>query len=203
MPALNNLRWERFAQLIVQGLIDGDRKAYSQGRAYIAAGYEAKDAGKRGGSAEAAASRLLNRVKPIIDRVRELQAEATKRLQPKLDLSRERIGRRLDLASQLAENQGNVQAIVASELGIAKVFHRIDVQEDNPTDFSTARNMHDVGRKLLQSVGFKEPDDVSIRAAIEANDAFIERLEKIRDKAQGLKIEQIRIGGRRTFPPKR
>ena len=57
MPALANPRWERFAQLIVEGLMNGDRKAYSQGRAYIAAGYEAKDAGKRGGSAEAAASR--------------------------------------------------------------------------------------------------------------------------------------------------
>src|SRR5262245_62732573 len=99
MPALANPRWERFAQLIVEGLMNGDRKAYSQGRAYIAAGYEAKDAGKRGGSAEAAASRLLNRVKPIIDRVRELQAEATKRLQLKLDLSRERIGRDLDRKS--------------------------------------------------------------------------------------------------------
>jgi len=190
MPALNNPRWERFAQLIVQGLIDGDRKAYSQGRAYIAAGYEAKDAGKRGGSAEAAASRLLNRVKPILDRVRELQAEATKRLQPKLDLSRERIGRRLDLASQLAENQGNAQAIVASELGIAKVFHRLDEPTDESQDFNSAQSMTDIGRKLLQAVGFNEPDDVSIQAAIEANDAFIARLEAIRDGAQGLTIDQ-------------
>ena len=190
MPALNNPRWERFAQLIVQGLIDGDRKAYSQGRAYIAAGYEAKDAGKRGGSAEAAASRLLNRVKPIIDRVRELQAEATKRLQPKLDLSRERIGRRLDLASQLAENQGNAQAIVASELGIAKVFHRFTDDDKPAVDFASANSMQDIGRKLLQSVGFREPDDVSIAAAIEANDAFIQRLEAIRDAAQGLTVEQ-------------
>ena len=66
MPALANPRHERFAQLIVEGLMNGDRKAYSQGRAYIAAGYEAKDAGKRGGSAEAAASRLLRKVKPIL-----------------------------------------------------------------------------------------------------------------------------------------
>src|SRR5215831_17599032 len=123
MPALDNPRWERFAQAIVEGLANGDRKPYSQGRAYIAAGYTAKDQGKRGGSAECAASRLLNRVKPILERVRELQAEATKRLQPKLDLSRERIGRRLDLASQLAEQQQNPANMVAAELGIAKVFH--------------------------------------------------------------------------------
>ena len=49
MPALANPRHERFAQLIVEGPMNGDRKADSQGRAYIAAGYEAKDAGKRGG----------------------------------------------------------------------------------------------------------------------------------------------------------
>jgi hypothetical protein len=185
MPALNNPRWERFAQLIVQGLIDGDRKAYSQGRAYIAAGYEAKDAGKRGGSAEAAASRLLNRVKPILDRIRELQAEATKRLEPKLDLSRERIGRRLDLASRMAEEQKSPNGIALSELGIAKVFHRITDDDRPAVDFNSAQSMQDIGRKLLQSVGFAEPDDVSIAAAIEANDAFIERLEAIRDRTQG------------------
>src|SRR6266487_1301400 len=78
MPALDNPRWERFAQAIVEGLANGDRKPYSQGRAYIAAGYTAKDQGKRGGSAECAASRLLNRVKPILERVRELQAIAAR-----------------------------------------------------------------------------------------------------------------------------
>src|SRR5215813_13558186 len=104
MPALANPRHERFAQLIVEGLMNGERKVYSQGRAYIAAGYEAKDAGKRGGSAEAAASRLLRKVKPILDRVRELQAEANKRNESKIDLSRERVGR-------------------SSALGIAKFFH--------------------------------------------------------------------------------
>ena len=164
MPALANPRHERFAQLIVEGLMNGERKAYSQGRAYIAAGYEAKDAGKRGGSAEAAASRLLNRVKPIIDRVRELQAEATKRLQPKLDLSRERIGRDLDQASRIAAEQKNASAMVASALGIAKVFHSVPNASENPLDFKSATSMHDIGRKLLMSVGFENPDDASIRA---------------------------------------
>jgi hypothetical protein len=50
--------------------------------------------------------------------------------------------------------------------------------------------MQDVGRKLLQSVGFREPDDASIQAAIEANDAFVAELERIRDAAQGLMIDQ-------------
>jgi hypothetical protein len=44
--------------------------------------------------------------------------------------------------------------------------------------------MQDIGRKLLQSVGFAAPDDASIVAAIEANDAFVARLEAIRDAAQ-------------------
>jgi hypothetical protein len=50
--------------------------------------------------------------------------------------------------------------------------------------------MQDIGRKLLQSVGFASPDDASIQAAIEANDAFVARLEEIGRKAQGLTIEQ-------------
>ena len=36
---------------------------------------------------------------------------------------------------------------------------------------------------MRQARPFREPDDVSIAAAIEANDAFIERLEAIRDEA--------------------
>jgi hypothetical protein len=37
---------------------------------------------------------------------------------------------------------------------------------------------------ILKDVGFASPDDVSIRAAIEANDKFIAALESIRDNAQ-------------------
>src|SRR5215471_17569071 len=173
MPALAHPRWERFAQAIVEGLANGDRKPYSQGRAYIAAGYTAKDQGKRGGSAEAAASRLLNRVKPIIDRVRELQAEANKRLQPKLDLSRERIGRDLDQASRIAAEQKNASAMVASALGIAKVFHSVPNENEEHLNFKNATSMHGIGRKLLMTVGMENPDDRSIALAVEANDAFV------------------------------
>jgi len=200
MPALDNPRWERFAQAIVEGLANGDRKPYSQGRAYIAAGYTAKDAGKRGGSAEAAASRLLNRVKPIIDRVRELQAEATKRLQPKLDLSRERIGRRLNLASEMAERLENPTAIVASEAQIAKVFHGInDKDEPNRVDFNSAQSLQDIGRKLLESIGFKAPDDLSIKRAVEANDVFVDTLQAIYQEAQALTPEQWALMGGEYF----
>lgn len=181
MPALANPRWERFAQCIVLGLTNGNsRETYSQGRAYIAAGYLAKDAGKSGGSAEAAASRLLKKVQPILARVRELQAAQVKRI----DLSKERVGRRLNLASEMAEKQENPQAIVASETSIAKVFGHINETQTQSQDFTSANSMQDIGRKLLQSIGMREPDDASIALAIEANDAFIEQLEAIKAQAQ-------------------
>jgi hypothetical protein len=186
MPALSNPRYERFAQALFAGLAGETRVKRAQSTAYLAAYPNCS----KGNPAEAAASRLLRRVKPIADRVRELQAEANARLQPKLDLSRERVGKRLDLASQIAEQERNAQGIVASELGIAKVFHHMNDPEPNRLDFATANSMQDIGRKLLQSVGFASPDDASIQAAIEANDAFVGRLEAIRDAAQGLTIDQ-------------
>src|SRR5215470_8192944 len=184
MPALANPRHEAFAQAIFAGLTGRTRIERAQSTAYL----EAYPSCSPGPAAWTNASRLLRRAK-VWERIGELQAEANKRLEPKIDLSRERIGRRLHLASQMAEQDRNPNGITAAELGIAKVFHRLDTQDEDPADFSTARNMTDVGRKLLQSVGFKEPDDVSIQAAIEANDAFIARLEAIRDRAQTLTIE--------------
>jgi len=141
-------------------------------------------------AAEVCASKLLKKVKPILDRVRELQAEANKRLEPKLDISRETIGKRLRIASKMAEDDRNPAAMATCELGMAKVFHSVPGVDDNPQDFSTARNMTDVGRKLLQSVGFASPDDISIRAAIDANDAFIDALQAIHKRAQALMLEQ-------------
>jgi hypothetical protein len=40
---------------------------------------------------------------------------------------------------------------------------------------------------LLQSCGLREPDEVSIQQAIEANDAFIDRLQQICQTAQQLR----------------
>jgi hypothetical protein len=50
--------------------------------------------------------------------------------------------------------------------------------------------MEDIGRKLLQSVGFSQPDDLSIQEAIKVNDEFIKDLEAIRNAAQGHTIDQ-------------
>src|SRR5215831_17256636 len=131
MPALSNPRYERFAQALFAGLAGETRVKRAQSTAYLTAYPNCSN----GNSAEAAASRLLRRVKPIIERVRELQAQANARLQPKLDLSRERIGRRLDKASRIAEEQGNASAMATSELGIAKVFHPEHTQEQSPLSF--------------------------------------------------------------------
>src|SRR5262249_44685749 len=116
MPALSNPRYEHFAQALFAGLAGDTRVKRAQSTAYLTAYPNCSN----GNSAEAAASRLLRRVKPILERVRELQAEANKRLEPKLDLSRERIGRDLDQASRIAAEQKNASAMVASALGIAK-----------------------------------------------------------------------------------
>jgi len=179
MPALTNPRHEAFAQAIVAGLLNGDRESFSHGRAYQRVGYLTTNQN----ASDAAASRLLRKVKPIMARVRELQAEANARQQTKIDLSRERVGRDLDTASRLAKEQGNASAIVSSALGIAKVFHSLPNSEQSPLDFKSATNMHDIGRKLLMTVGMENPDVASIEQAIEANDAFIERLETIAAQA--------------------
>jgi hypothetical protein len=82
-------------------------------------------------------------------------------------------------------------AAVAAVMGKAKILNLIlDQPSSNSVDFSSANSMQDIGRTLVQSVGFASPDDASIQAAIEANDVFVGRLEAIRDGAHGLTIDQ-------------
>src|SRR5262245_54055305 len=116
MPALSNPRHEAFAQAIFAGLTGKTRIERAQSTAYLKAYANCSS----GNSAEAAASRLLRRVKPILERVRELQAESMARQQHSIDLSRDRVGRDLDLAFRTAKEQGNATAMVSSALGIAK-----------------------------------------------------------------------------------
>ena len=184
MPALANPRWERFAQCLVEGLLNGHRKSFSHGRAYIAAGYLAKDAGKPGGSAEAAASRLLKKVKPILDRVRELQAE----LAAQTKETREKCVQELNELKRDAQAEKAYGPAVSAVMGKAKILNFITDQVDanQQVNFNSAQSISDIGRKLLQSIGFKEPDDVSIQAAVEANDRFIDELQQIQQRAQSL-----------------
>jgi hypothetical protein len=121
-----------------------------------------------------------------LDRVRELQAEQAARIARKIDISRERLARDLDDATDIARRAGNAGVMVSSALAIAKIFGLEGTSQDyNPMDFSQAQSMREIGEKLLQSIGFESPDDASIALAIEANDAFIDRLEAIRAAADG------------------
>ena len=175
MPALSNPRHEAFAQAIFAGLAGKTRIERAQSTAYLKAYPNCSS----GNSAEACASRLLRNAKPILDRVRELQAESMARQQHSIDLSRDRVGRDLDLAFRTAKEQGNASAMVSSALGIAKVFHAVPNDQESPFSFKNAQSMHDVGRKLLLTVGMQNPDDRSIEQAIEANDTFVARLGQI------------------------
>src|SRR5215469_5533212 len=184
MPALKNPRHEAFAQAIFSGITNAKGGAHSQAEAYRRAGYHVTN----GNSAKACASRLLTFANGIGERIKELQAitaeetvESAEKMTPELnEVLREA---RADKAHSAA---------VSAILGKAKILN-ISEQHDfrsGKIDFSQASSMEDIGRKLLQSVGFKEPDDVSIKAAIELNDKFIKELERIRNAAQGLMLEQ-------------
>jgi len=114
MPALTKPRHEAFARALVVGMA----KNWSQGQAYVAAGYSAKDAGQRGGSAEVCASRLLNRIKPIAERVAELQAAASKRKK----ITVEDIVEELEEARSLALTIQQPSAAVAATSTKARVL---------------------------------------------------------------------------------
>jgi hypothetical protein len=180
MPVLQNPRWEAFAQALFIGLGGKTRLERAQSTAYLTAYPNCSN----GNSAEAAASRLLRRVKPILDRVLELQAEQAKRTQRKIDVSRERVARDLDEAISIAKTQENPQGIVSAAMGIAKVFGLEQANEKATHSFKDAQSMNDIGQRLLISVGLKQPSAAAIQAAIQANDAFVSRLEAIRDEHQ-------------------
>jgi hypothetical protein len=178
MPALQNPRWEAFAQALFIGLGGKTRLERAQSTAYLTA-YP----NNRGGhSAESAASRLLRRVEPITARVLELQAEQAKRIQRKIDVSRDRLARDLDDAITMAKAQENVAGIVAGALGIAKVFGIEQGDKNNAQSFKTANSMQDIGERLLRNVGLANPPEQAINEAIQANDTFVARLEAIREE---------------------
>src|SRR5262245_59645419 len=174
MPAPDNPRWEAFAQAIVRGLASERPNGKNTAKAaYLAVGYSPTN----DNAARAAASRLLTNVIPVVERIKELQQQALARVDVKLDISRERIGRRLDKASRMAEQENNPVAMVQSELGLAKVFGLAKPDGVSaPGDVNNAQTMEDVGRSLLLSVGLSAPSAAQITKAIEANDAFVDTL---------------------------
>ena len=185
MPALQNPRHEAFALAIFAGLAGKTRIDRAHSTAYL----KAYPNCSQGNSAEAAASRLLRRVKPILERIRELQAELANDTKE----TREKVVSELNELKSLAQAKHAYGAAVSAVMGKAKLLNFITdrVEDVTKIDFNTAQSFQDIGRKLLQSVGFKDPDEISIQAAIEANDAFIDQLQRIRNAAQGHMLEQV------------
>src|SRR5262245_9044819 len=180
MPVLRNPRHEAFAQAIFSGIINGKGGAHSQAEAYRRAGYKVTN----GNSARACASRLLTFANGIGERIEELQNLAAEHTVETADKCVQELN---ELKREAKANKAYAAA-VSAVMGKVKILN-LDTSQPNPTDFKSAKSMHDIGERLLRSVGLSSPDEDSIQAAIEANDAFIARIEAIRESAQGLRID--------------
>src|SRR5262249_32249471 len=163
------------------GIVGAKGGATSQAEAYRRAGYHVTN----GNSARACASRLLTFANGIAERVKELQAIAAEQAAE----SAEKCVQELNQLRRDAHADKAYGAAVSAVMGKAKILNFITdqvIDAKQQVDFNSAQSMQDIGRKLLQSIGFKEPDDVSIQAAVEANDRFIDELQQIQQRAQSL-----------------
>jgi len=181
MPVLSNPRHEAFAQAIFNGIVGAKGAASSQAEAYRRAGYRVSN----GNSARACASRLLTFANGIGERIKELQALAAEHSVETAD----KCVQELNELRREARADKAYGAAVSAVMGKAKILN-FSSEQPKPLDFKAARSVQDLGRKLLESVGFASPDDASVAAAIEANDAFVTKLETIRDSAQRLTIDR-------------
>ena len=121
----------------------------------------------------------------IAERIKELQAIAAEQAAE----TAEKCVHELNQLRRDAHADKAYGAAVSAVMGKAKILNFITdqvVDAKQQVDFNSAQSMSDIGRKLLQSIGFKEPDDVSIQAAVEANDRFIDELQQIQQRAQSL-----------------
>jgi len=146
MPVLSNPRWERFAQCIVQGLAESGGK-YSQRQAYKAAGYSTTNNNRT----DAAASRLLRRVKPILDRVAEIQSAVARRV----NVTVASIVDELEEARSIATDEKQTATMVAATSAKAKILGlQVDRQEvGKPGDFTSAQSPDDIVQGLAQAHG--------------------------------------------------
>jgi phage terminase small subunit len=183
MPALPNPRHELFAQALVAGLAGKTRIERAQSTAYLAAYQSCSN----GNSAEACAS--IRRAKPILERVREIQQAAAKRIEE----TPERIAQELNEVRDEARKDKAHAAAVSAILGKAKVLGLFIGKHEETTrnqSFADAKSMRDIGIMLLSQVGVSAPSDHDITAAIEAHDRLIEALEAIAQRSQALVLEQ-------------
>src|SRR5262245_3596722 len=67
-----------------------------------------------------------------------------------------------------------------------KLLPLVPALNPGQSDFSECKSMEEIGIKLLKAVGMDEylMDENAVKAALECNNAFIAKLEAIRDAAQ-------------------
>ena len=158
MPALKNPRHERYAQLIFEGLTNGEPKPYSQSRAYIAAGYTARDTDRNHRSAQASSSRLLSRV---IHRVRELQAMAAEQAAE----TAEKCVQELNQIKRDAHQDKAYGAAVSAVMGKAKILNLTVDQHDfrGKIDFSKQAQWKILGESCFNPLAFVSPTTSRLR----------------------------------------
>ena len=68
----------------------------------------------------------------------------------------------------------------------AEMVARVTSSAEPRVDGIESANSHEeIGRRMLQSIGFQDPDDASIQAAIEVRDKWLAELQAIHARAEG------------------
>jgi phage terminase small subunit len=184
MSPLPNARYERFAQAIVAGLAGETRIDRAQSTAYLAAYPNCS----KGNPAEAAASRLLRRVKPILERVREIQQAAAQRIEE----TPERIAQELNEVRDEARADKAHAAAVSAILGKAKVLGLVTDKHQDTTpkqSFANAKSVNDIAKLMLEQVGVKNPSPLDLNDAIAAHNALLSALRVIAERHGVIEIE--------------
>jgi len=78
----------------------------------------------------------------------------------------------VEVIQQLREKSPEKYAEIAARLIAA-------TEPKSNDDYNQCESQFDIGRKLLQSIGFADPDDSSVEEAVKAHDSFIEQLKAI------------------------
>jgi len=179
MPALDNPRHEAFARALFAGLHAETRIERAQSTAYRIAYPSCAP----GNSAEAAASRLLRRVKPICDRVNELVAELAKQKKVTIETITDEYNEARAKADRLDQTAVMLEASKAKAKLYGLVVDKAELTNKDNKD--TPKDSNDIAIALLADVGIVEPDEDAKAKALEAYDAMIATLERIAAETLG------------------
>jgi hypothetical protein len=178
-------------QAIFRGLSEPDRYP-THGHAYCASGYRASNQRQPTPTgavspAEVNASRLLREAK-ILDRVTELQAAVAKDAKETV----QKLVAELNQDRQDAKADKAHSAAITAVMGKAKLLGLVTDKHQDMTkhpDFDQATSYDDVGRMLLQSVGYGTPSASDVALALECHRLFTAKLEAIAERAGAGKSE--------------